>query len=153
LISGELRKFFDKDYNNTMEFWNCPSQCKWSLHNIVDKETRNFYLIPNYLCKLSWVFSRKKKCNDILSRWKITFQLSDEKGQHFLELLNDNNKPIEPSYAKGGPWLKYFGHSNSLCVRASRAIVNHVPIGKYWLRFFPQEEFKCPCSHYLIEMR
>jgi len=59
--------------------------------------------IPNYPCKLSWDFSRKNECDDILSRWKMTFQLSDEKGQHFLELLDDDNKPIEPSYAKGGP--------------------------------------------------
>ena len=98
-------------------------------------------------------FQQENKCNDILSRWKMTFQLSDAKSQHFLELLDDDNKPIEPSYAKGGPWLKYFGHSNSLCARASRAIVNDAPIGEYWLRFFPQEEFKCPCGHYLIETR
>jgi len=99
-------------------------------------------------------FQQENECNDILSRWKMTFQSSDAKSQHFLELLDDDdNKPIEPSYAKGGPWLKYFGHSNSLCVRASRAIVNYAPIGEYRLRFFPREEFKCPCGHYLIEMR
>jgi len=87
-------------------------------------------------------FQQENKCNDILSRWKITFQLSDTKSQHFLELLNDDNKLIEPSYTKGRPWLKYFGHSNLLCVRASRATVNYMPIDKYWLRFFPREEFK-----------
>ena len=28
LISSKLRKFFDKDRNNTIEFWDFPSQCK-----------------------------------------------------------------------------------------------------------------------------
>jgi len=32
----------------------------------------------------------------------MTFQVSDAKEQHFLELLDDNLNPIEPLYAKGG---------------------------------------------------
>jgi len=40
-----------------------------------------------------------------------------------------------------------------LCTRASRAIVNYEPIGEYQLRFFPKEEFKCPCRLYPIETR
>jgi len=80
----------------------------------------------------------------------MTFQASNEKGHHFLD---DNNKPLEPTYSKGGMWLKYFGHSDSLCARATRAIVNHTPIGEYNLSFFPKEDFKCPCGEYPIEMR
>ena len=67
----------------------------------------------------------------------MIFQSSDEKGQHFLELLDDDTKPIELLYAKDKPWLRYFKHSNSLCAKASRAIVNHAPISEYWLIFFP----------------
>jgi len=55
----------------------------------------------------------------------MMFQASDVKGRQFLELLNDNLHPIKPSYFKGGSWLKFFGHSNSLCARVSRAIVNY----------------------------
>jgi len=72
----------------------------------------------------------------------MTFQALNAKGRQFLELFDDNLQSIEPSYSKGGSWLGYFGHSNSLCARASRAIVNHALIGEYHLRFFPQEEFK-----------
>jgi len=46
-----------------------------------------------------------------------------------------------------------FGYSNSLCVCATRAITNHALIGKYRLRFFPREEFKCLCSLYPIKSR
>jgi len=67
--------------------------------------------------------------------------------------VDNNNNIIELSYVKEGSWLKMFGHSNSLFAWATRAITNHTPIGKYRLRFFPREEFKCPCGRYSIESR
>ena len=83
----------------------------------------------------------------------MTFQASNNKGRNFLELLDDNLNIIELSYSKGRSQLKLFSYSNSLCVRATRAIVNHTPIGKYQLRFFPGEDFTCPCGLYLIKTR
>jgi len=83
----------------------------------------------------------------------MKFQASDAKGRQFLKLLDDDLHPIESSYSKGGLWLKFFGHSNSLYIRALRAIINHVPIREYHLKFFPQEEFKCSFKQYLIEIR
>ena len=83
----------------------------------------------------------------------MTFQVLDEKGNHFLELLDNDNKPLEPTYSKGRIWLKYFGHSNSLYARATRAIVNHAPISEYRLRFFPREDFKYLYSDYPIKTR
>ena len=32
----------------------------------------------------------------------MTFQASDRKGRHFLDLVDDNFKDIKPSYTKGG---------------------------------------------------
>jgi len=75
------------------------------------------------------------------------------KGKHFLELLDKDSNIIELTYSKGESWLKFFSHSNSLCARATRAIVNHTPIIQYCLRFFPQEEFACLCGQYLIKTR
>ena len=69
----------------------------------------------------------------------MTFQASDSKENQFLNLLNDNFNIIEPFYAKGGPWLQLFGHSNSLCAHVFRAITNHTPFGEYRLRFFPRK--------------
>jgi len=63
----------------------------------------------------------------------MTFQASDGKDKQFHDLIDDNLEIIEPSYTKGGLWLQSFGHSNSLCARATRAITNHTPIGKYCL--------------------
>jgi len=81
----------------------------------------------------------------------MNFQASNLKGKNFLELLNNDSNPLELSIIKSKPWLQYFGHSNSLCTRTTRAIVNHAPIGEYQLKFFSIEEFTCPCGVYLIE--
>ena len=83
----------------------------------------------------------------------MTFQASDFKGKQFFDLLDGDDNIIEPSYIKGGAWLKYFGHLNSLYARASRAITNHAPIGKYRLRFFPRKEFRCSYRIYPIKSR
>jgi len=107
-ILHELRDFFEQSSNNTIEFWDCSSHCEWSLHAIVNKELKKFNLTPIYPCKSLWDFSRNIECYNILNSWKIQFQASDDKEHHFLELLDDNLNPIEPSIAKGGLWLKYF---------------------------------------------
>jgi len=112
-----------------------------------------FNLIPLCPCKNSWDFSKKCESDDILNIWKMTFQASNFKENQFLDLLDNDNNIIEPSYIKGGLWLKVFGHLNSLCTCATRAITNHAPIGEYRLRFFPREEFKCLCGRYPIESR
>ena len=83
----------------------------------------------------------------------MMFQASDGKGRQFLDLVDDNLNIIEPTYTKRGPWLQVFGHSNSLCAHATRAITNHAPIEEYRLRFFPNKDFKCPCGNYPIESR
>ena len=108
--------------------------------------------MPIFPCKMSWDFSRKSECDDILCNWKMTFQASDDKKNHFLNLLDINFNFIEPFYTKWGPWLQLFGYSNSLCACTTRAITNHAPISEYRLRFFPREEFKCPCGLYPIEL-
>ena len=81
-ISSKLREFFQKDSNNSIEFWDCPND-KWSLYNIVDKETKKFNLTPIFPYKSSWDLSRKNKYNTILNDWKMFFQVSNDKGQNF----------------------------------------------------------------------
>ena len=104
-------------------------------------------------CKLSWNFSKKTECENILNFWRMTFQASDDRGHHFLDLLDKDSNLLEPSTANSRPQLKQFGYSNSLCTRVTRVIVNHIPIGKYRLRFFPREEFMCLYGKYPIKIR
>ena len=80
----------------------------------------------------------------------MSFQVSGLKERNFLDLLNDDFNPLELSNIKGSLWLQHFGYFNSLCARATRAIVNHAPIGEYRLKFFSREDFLCLCGLYPI---
>ena len=150
-ILSELRNFFSSNKLNSIEFWECPSKLRWRFHSSVDRDSKSFSISPSYPTKLTWDYCKKIDCDNSLNLWKMTFQASDRKGKNFLELLDDDFNPIEPHYKKGGPWLQAFGHSNSLCARAVRAITNHAPIGEYRLRFFPGMDISCPCGNYPIE--
>ena len=130
-ILKDLREFFFCHQKNVIKFWECLSQNKWYLHKSINAETKLFnltLLLPN---KNSWDLSKKSKCNNIINKWKMTFQASDLKSKHFLELVDSDNNILEPLYSKGSTWLKYFGYSNTLYARASRVITNHAPIGEY----------------------
>ena len=61
----------------------------------------------------------------------MNFQASDLKDTYFLDFLDNNLNSIESLYIKEGPWIRYFGYSNSLCIRAIRAITNYAPIEEY----------------------
>jgi len=152
-ILSELRLFFNKSQDNSIEFWECPSHLKWRFHKDVNKDPKSFKPTPFFPCKISWDYCKKTNSDNIIKQWKMCFQASDGKGNNFMDLLDNDFNVIEPSYIKGGPWLQAFGHSNSLCARATQAITNHVPIGEFHLRFFPNEDFKCPCNEYPIETR
>jgi len=152
-ISHELRDFFLKDANNHIEFWDCPSKLKWPLHTLVDKDSKSFDSVSIFSYKSSWDFCKKWKCDSVLSQWKMSFQVVDLKGKNFLELLHTNLNPIEPLTIKGSPWLQQFDHLNSLCIRATRAIVNHTSISEYCLRFLLRKDFLCLCSLYSIKTR
>jgi len=82
----------------------------------------------------------------------MTFQALDLKGNHFLDLLDDKLYTIELLYIKRSLWIKQFSYSNSLCIRATRAIMNHTSI-EYCLRFFLRKDFSYLCGIYLIEIR
>jgi len=40
-ISHELREFFHKGINNSIEFWDCPCKENWYLHSVVDKDSKS----------------------------------------------------------------------------------------------------------------
>ena len=113
-ILRELQEFFNSNLDNSIEFWECPSQLKWRFHCDIYKDSKSFHLTPSYPCKISWDFCKKTNSDNIIKQWKMTFQASDSKENHFLDLLDNNFNPIEPSYIKGSLWLQSFGHSNLL---------------------------------------
>ena len=113
-ILRELCTFFSSNESNSIEFWECPSKLRWRFHCNANKDSKAFSVTPSYPTKISWDFCKKSNCDESIKLWKMTFQASDGKGKHFLDLLDDDLNVIKPSYARGGPWLQTFGHSNLL---------------------------------------
>jgi len=105
-ILSELHRFFAISQENSIEFWKCPSHLNWRLHKAIDKDSKSFNPLPIYPCKISWDYCKKINSNNIIKQWKMSFQASDGKKRHFLELVNNDLKDIKPSYTKGGPWLQ-----------------------------------------------
>ena len=68
-ILSELRKFFTLNLDNKIEFWECPNQCIWSLHRVVNKETKLFNPIPHY-CQV-WSTLGMKVCKMGLEMCRI----------------------------------------------------------------------------------
>ena len=102
-ILSELRLFFNKSQDNTIEFWECPSRLKWRFHKDVDKDSKVFKPASLFPCKISWDYRKKTDSDDILKQWKMRFQASDGKENNFMDLLDDDFNIIEPSYIKGRP--------------------------------------------------
>jgi len=76
-ILTELWKFFLQHWDNSIKFWKCPSYLNWSLHKIINKDSKAFNLSLFFSCKISWDFSKKKECDNILNIWKMIFQALD----------------------------------------------------------------------------
>ena len=86
-----------------------------------------------------------------LDTWRTSFIRPSSQGRYFLSLKGGIKNLLQPFYAKGGGWLPFIGESVTLCARATRAILNHAPIGEFRQRFFPVECTQCPCSHCQVE--
>jgi len=67
-ISQDLRAFFSKNPRNSITFWDCPSNDKWSSYQLVDKESKTSKFHPILPSKTSWDYSRKEKCDSILKK-------------------------------------------------------------------------------------
>ena len=56
-IFKEIRKFFIRNHYCSLKFQDCSSQDKWSVHDIIDKETKKFNLLPLFPYKYLQDFS------------------------------------------------------------------------------------------------
>ena len=95
-ISYELRDFFHKGINNSIEFCDCPSKEDWYLYSAVDKDSKNFSILTYFPSMFSQDFSKKHIYNNIISQWKMSFQAFDLKGKSFLDLLDSDSNLLIP---------------------------------------------------------
>jgi len=142
-----LQSFLGKDKRNAIHFWYCPSKVEWPRHKLVDDQVKAANDTPTLPSRNSFLFSRKKECDDTLKEWQTSFSASRKKGQLFLDFEDEKEHIIKPTDAKGGSWFPCIGFTNSLCARFTRMTTGHAPIGEYRQRFFPDSSLSCPCGN------
>ena len=152
-VVGALREFFTQHPDTSIDFWDCPSKAQWSLHHLVHEDVTNACIAAGRHPATSLNALYSKSTTFCLDAWRSSFSHPSSQGCHFLSLKGGNRKPLQPSYTKGGSWLPFIAESVTLCARATRAILNHAPIGEFRQRFFPAECTQCPCDHCQVETR
>lgn len=83
----------------------------------------------------------------------MMFQASNYKERNFLNLKDNKEEDICPTYTKEKAWLKHFGLSNSLYTQITKLITNNTPIGEHKLKFFSKELIAYLCGNYPIKIR
>ena len=141
-----VKTFLSKDRRNKIHFWYCPSKAKWPRHKLVDDQVKASSCIPTFPSKESHLFSKKKKCDNTLCEWQMSFANSLKKGHYFLNFEDEKERVIKPTYAKGGSWLPIIDFTNSLCGCFTCMTTGHAPIGEYRQRFFSHLPTSCPCG-------
>jgi len=152
-VCSALRSFFCSGSSHRIEFWDCPSNAEWSLHQIVHNDVTNTRVAAGLHPATSLDALRSKSVLSCLDTWRTAFNHPMVQGHHFLTLRGKNHKPLQPSYSKDGSWLTHIGQLVTLCARATRAILNHASIGEYRQCFSPAECTQCLCGHCQVETR
>ena len=65
-LASAIKTFLSKDGRNKIHFWYCPSKAKWPRHKLIDDQVKASTCISVFPSKESYLFSKKKKCNNIL---------------------------------------------------------------------------------------
>jgi len=94
-----LREFFNKDPNNSIIFWDCPSDNKGHSHHLVDKESKSHKIKPLLPRKISWVYSRKDECDFIIKTDKCISKHLTSKKKTFWNVIITTN-PLIPLVPK-----------------------------------------------------
>jgi len=142
--------FLQPQQQQQIEFWDCPSKARWHLHAIVDDDAKSTN-VPSTFTLLDALGDKSSKaCTD---QWIATFNHRHSKGHNSYSLESTKRSVSNHPLLKEGGWLNHIGSSVSLCARATRAILNHAPIGEFRKGFFPQSNHACPCSHRRVKTR
>ena len=147
-------RFFNnltRDNYNHIYFWYCPSKTEWPRHKIVNTQVKEANDFPTLPSKNSFLFSRKKKCNDILKEWQDTFPNNHKRGQLFLDFEDNKGKVLKPIYTNRGSWLPFIENSNSLHTRFTHMTTRHASIGKYQQKLFSNSLLSCSCRQANIQ--
>ena len=102
---------------------------------------------------VSYAECRKRADDFSQTAWLVEFDYLPYRGSHFLVSKDIDGRSIKPSTVKGGPWLQISGNNSEVFARMCRTILNHAPIGAYYLRFHLDEPIRCNCGRVAVQTR
>jgi len=79
-VAYAIKSYLTRDGRNRIHFWYCPSKAEWPRHKLVDNKVKASTNTLELSCKKSYLFSRKRECDDILQEWQSTFVNSLKRG-------------------------------------------------------------------------
>ncbi|KAJ8082525.1 hypothetical protein PM082_008380 [Marasmius tenuissimus] len=142
-----LSDWFAGGDDRKVTFIQVPSKAKWSIHQLAHEFVRGLPPIGvGAVPQTSLDRLRQEATKAGQDAWVSRFQDPSYRGRHFYELQDLKDRPLQPSYLKGGTWLKLAGGSLSLTTRMTRCILGHAPIGEYYQRFNIQADLSCLCG-------
>jgi len=74
------------------------------------------------------------------------------RGSQFLDIYDNNDNLVTPTYTKEESWLTIIGISNSIYAYAICFITNYTSIDKYKARFYPNKNTSCLYSGTQLKM-
>jgi len=95
--------------SHRIEFWDCPSNAEWSLHQMVHNNVTNTRVAAGLHPAISLDILHSKSVLSCLDAWRTAFNHPTVQGCHFLTLRDKKCKSLQPSYSKGSSWLTHIG--------------------------------------------
>ena len=98
---------------------------------IVDRLTKSAHFLP---VKIDYSLERLAELyiREIVRLHGVPTSIISDRDPRFTSRFWDS---FQRAMGTRELWLKHFGHSNLLYMRALKAIINHMLIGEYWLNF------------------
>jgi len=118
-LASVAKTFLNKDGKNKIHFWYYPSKAEWPRYKLVDDQVKANTCNPTLSSKKSYLFSKKKKYNNIFCKWQMSFTNSLKNGYYFLNFEDKKQRVIKPTYTKGSSWLSIIGFTNSYVLISS----------------------------------
>ena len=119
-VCSTLRSFFFCSLNHRIKLWNCPSNTKWSLHQLVYDNLTNIRVVTRFYLVTSINSFCSKSVLSCLDAQRILFNCSTVQKCYFLTLRDKYCKLTQPSYFKSGIWLSYIGQVVILYTRCKK---------------------------------
>jgi hypothetical protein len=144
-----LRTWLSVRCERRIDFVETPSKLKWGLQHRAHDHARSLPPVPaGVRPATSLDYVRKGVTDSALDAWTTMSKDREYLGSQFLTLRDPKGKPVRPSYANGGTWLRYVNDDNALCARFTRVVLNHAPIGEYYRRFniHGHDTHECECG-------